>query len=286
VLGEELAESNPVAAMAVERACRLGSAVLVQVGTDEREIAAWDRLVLMPRQGAETELFEALAAVLREQPAAEQAQKLGLSEAELSRAAQLLGGAKTIILVSPSFFKRNGGKWVGALLEAVRAGGQLEHGKSNLLLLAEEGNARGILETGGVPRHLPGYARLDGKAGLDRAGIIASAEAGEIKGFFASLDGLDEPFPPGLEFLAVQCSSKSAIPAEANVIFPALPARLKEGSFTNSAGRQQQNLSAADGGIWPEWQVVASLIRAMGAPADYGSLQEVQEEIRRVVGGR
>ena len=286
VLGGELAAGNPVAAMAVEQACRLGGTVLVQVGTAERELTAWERLVLAPRQGAEAELFEALAAVLRGQPAAEQIRKAGVDGATLKRAAQLLGGAKSIILVCPSFFKQKSSKWIGPLLEAARAGGQLERGKSNLLLLAEEGNARGIVETGGAPQYLPGYVSLDGKAGLDFARILTSAEAGEIKGIFASLDGLGGPLPAGLEFLAVQCSSKSAIPVEADVIFPALPVRLKEGSFTNSAGRQEHNLSAAGGGIQPEWQVIASLARAMGEPADYGSLQEVQEEICRVVAGR
>ncbi len=286
LLGEGLSESNPVAAMAVEQACRLGSAVLVQVGSDDRQITAWDRLVLLPQSGGEANLFQALAAVLQGQPAAEQAEKLGLDEADLERAAGLLKGAATIILVAPEFFSRNGGSWLEPLLEAVRAAGQLERGKSRLLCLAEEGNARGILETGGVSSCLPGYRRLKEKAGLDRAGILAAVEGGTIKGLFASLDGLSEPFPPGLEFLAVQCSSKGEIPAEADVIFPALPAQLKEGTFTNSAGLEQQNLSGADNGLWPEWQVVAALIRAMGASAECGSLQEIQEEIRRIAAGR
>lgn len=286
VLGGNLAESNPVAAMAVERACRLGGTVLIQAGPDEGAIKVWDRLVLSDRPGTGAELFQALAAVLQGQSAAEQAKRSGLNEMKLARAARLLGGAKTIILVCPSYFRQERGQWVEPLLEAARAGGQLARGKSNLLFLAEEGNARGILETGGVSSYLPGYVKLNGEAGLDRAGILASAEAGKIRGLFASLEGLAGPFPPGLEFLAVQCSTRGDIPAEANVIFPALPARFKEGTFTNSAGLQQQNRSAANKGVWPEWQVVASLIRAMGAPAEYASLQEIQEEIRRTADGR
>lgn len=286
VLGEGLSESNPVAAMAVEQACRLGSAVLVQVGTADREITAWDRLVLLPRPGEEALFFKALTAILQGEPAAEQAEKLGLDEAALSRAAELLKGAAPLVLVSPSFFDRDEGSWIEPLLEAAKAAGQLERGKSRLLFLAEEGNARGILETGGAGGCLPGAGPAAEQAGLDRAGILAAAEAGEIRGLFASLDGLSEPFPPGLEFLAVQCYTKEEIPAEADVIFPALPARLKEGTFTNSAGQEQLNLGAAKNGLWPEWQVVASLIRAMGAPAECGSLQEVQEEIRRIAAGR
>lgn len=282
VLGEGLSESNPVAAMAVERACRLGSAVLVQVGTDERTITAWDRLVLLPRPGEEASFFEALTALLQGKPAAEEAAGLGLDEAALSRAAELFKGPAPVVLVSPSFFSRGEGRWIEPLLEAAKAAGQLAQGKSSLLFLAEEGNARGILETGGAPDG----EQAAGETALDRAGILAAVESGAIKGLFASLEGLSEPFPPGLEFLAVQCYSKSEIPAEADVIFPALPARLKEGTFTNSAGLEQQNLSGAANGLWPGWQVVASLIRAMGASAECGSLQEVQEEIRRIAAGR
>jgi predicted molibdopterin-dependent oxidoreductase YjgC len=98
---------------------------------------------------------------------------------------------------------------------------------------------------------------------------------------------LKESFPPDLELLAVLCSSRKEIPPEAKVVFPVLPARLKEGTFTNSAGLQQQNSGAlSTGGIWPEWQVIAALIRALGAPAECSSLQEVQEEISRIAARR
>ncbi len=288
VLGRDLAAANPVAAMAVEQACRLESAVLVQIGPAEKELTAWERLVLQPRQEAEADLFRALTALLQDQPAADLAKKAGLDEADLGKAAQLLGGGRSVILVCPSFYETAGSEWIEPLLEAARAAGQLERGRSNLLFLAEEGNARGILEAGGAPHLLPGYAPLNGKAGFNREQIMAAIEAGEIKGLFASLDGLAGPLPPGLEFLAVQCASKSAIPAEANVVFPAPLLYLKEGSFTSSAGRKQQNLSApgAAGDIWPEWRVIAALSSAMGCSSDYGSLKDVQEEIYRLVEGR
>ncbi len=285
VIGRDLAAGNPVAAMAVEQACRYGSAVLVQIGPAGKELTAWERLVLQPRQGTEADLFRALTALVQDQPAADQAKKTGLDEADLGRAARLLSGGKSVILVCPSFFETAGSEWIEPLLEAARAAGQLERGRSNLLFLAEEGNARGILEAGGAPHLLPGYASLNGKAGFNREQIMAAIEAGEIKGLFAVLDGLAVPLPPGLEFLAVQCVSKSDIPAEANVVFPATPLYLKKGSFISSAGRRQQNLGPP-GDIWPEWRVIAALSSAMGCSTAYGSLKEVQEEIYRLVEGR
>ena len=287
VIGEKLEESNPVAAMAVERACRLGRAVLVQVGGDEKEFSAWDRVVLVPQPGAEGELFKELTALITKKTEADGAAEHTRSISDLERAAELLRDSGSVVLVCPSYFEAAGRDWIEPFLETARAAGRLARGQSSLLFLSEEGNARGALETGGTPGYRPGYDRLDGKAGLDRAMIMASAKTGEIKGIFACLEGLEETFAPGLDFLAVLCSSRSAVPAEANVVFPVLPAQLKEGTFTSSAGLQQQNHgAAAAGGIWPEWQVVAALIRALGAPAECSSLQEVQEEIKRVAGGR
>ncbi len=283
VLGKDLASTNPVAAMAVEQACRLGGAALVQVSPAGRELDAWERLVLQPRPGTEGDLFRALAALVQGEGAADLIKETGLEEAPLSRAAHLLSRGKTVVLICPSFFETAGGGWVEPLLKAARAAGQLERGRSSLLFLAEEGNARGIVETGGAPQLLPGCVRLNGKAGLNREQIMAAVEAGEIKGLFAVLDGMAGPLPPGFEFLAVQCASRSAVPAEADVVFPATPLHLKEGSFTNSAGERRLNLAepGAAGGIWPEWRVIAALTAVMGGSSDYGTLQDLQEEISR-----
>ena len=284
VVGEKLGESNPVAAMAVERACRLSGAVLVQVGGAEEEFSAWDRVILEPQPGAEAELFQELAALVKAGETAEKSEKPSSGEAALLRAAELLKGERSVVLVSPSFFEAAGREWIAPLLEAVQSAGVLAQGKSNLLFLAEEGNARGILETGGTSGYRPGYDRLNGEAGLDRAMIVAEANRGKIKGLFACTEGMGEALPPGLEFLAALCSSRSAIPEEAKVVFPVLPPGLKEGTFTSSAGLEQQNRGAEVAvGVWPEWQVIAALIRAMGAPAECSSLEEVQEEIDRVV---
>ncbi len=290
VLGSGLADTNPVAAMAVERACRMGETVLVQVGPEGRELDAWERLVLQPEAGAAGDLFRALAALIKGDAGAPA--PAGVEEADLARAARLLAGGRNVILVCPSFFEKAGGGWIEPLLEAARAAGQVERGRSRLLFLAVEGNARGIVETGGVPGLLPGYIPEEGRAGesYNREQIAAAAEAGEIKGLFAVLEGLESPLPAGLEFLAVQCASRGAVPAEANVVFPAPPLHLKEGTFTSSAGEKQQNLAApgAAGEIRPEWQVIAALVEAAGgaSAAVYGTLQEVQEEICRVVEGR
>ncbi len=290
VIGKDLAATNPVAAMAVEQACRLGSAVLVQVapGPAGDGIIAWERLVLELREGGAADLFRALTALLQDKPAAKFAAAAGQDEADLSKAAALLGGGRSVILVCPSFFEEAGSGWIGELLEAAKAAGGIARGRSNILFLAEEGNARGIVEAGGVPGLLPGYASLNGETGLNREQIMAAVEAGEIKGLFAVLDGFAGPLPPGLEFLAVQCASQGDIPAGANVIFPAPPLHLKEGFFTSSAGEQRQNLSApgASGAIWPEWRVIAALSSLMGGSPVYGSLQDVQEEICRLMEGR
>ena len=287
VLGEDLAATTPVAAMAVERACRFGSAVLVQIGSAGEELAAWERMLLQPKPGREAHLFKALAVLVEGQPAAEAVEKTGLEEALLRRAAQLLAGGRSVILVAPSFFER-GGEWIEPLLQAAQAAGLVERGRSSLLFLAEEGNARGILEAGGAPQLLPGYVSLNGKSGYSREQILAAIAAGEIKGLFAALDGVSGQLPSGLEFLAVMCASRSDIPAEAKVVFPASPLYLKEGSFTGSDGRRKENQVApgASGPAWPEWRVIAALAAAMGAAAAYGSLQEVQEEMSWPAAGR
>ncbi len=288
VLGKDLAATNPVAAMAVEQACRLGGTVLIQVNPAGRELDAWDRLVLQPREGTEGDLFRALTALTQGEKAADLIRLTGLREEDLLKASQLLGRGHNVIIVCPSFFKMAGSIWINPFLEAAQAAGQLERGRSGILFLAEEGNARGILEAGGAPDLLPGSLSLNGKAGFNKEQIVAAVEKGEIRALLAVLDGMAAPPPPGLEFLVVLCNSKDAVPPEANVVFPATPLHLKEGSFTNSAGELRQNLAApgAAGDIWPDWHVIAALSGVMGGSVDHKTFQDLQEEILRLTEGR
>jgi predicted molibdopterin-dependent oxidoreductase YjgC len=88
-----------------------------------------------------------------------------------------------------------------------------------------------------------------------------------------------------LEFLVVQDIHRTRAALMADVVLPGAAVYEKHGSFTNMEGRIQTFSPALSppGQARPDWEILGQLVRAMGYPEQYQSIEKIRQEIRRTV---
>ncbi len=287
VIGSGLEESHPVAGFAVQQAGRFNDAVIVRIGEEKEPKSAWNEIKIDYKPGAETAVLKGIAAALRGEDASGPAREAGASVEDLEKAAAEVAKMKSCTVVGSSFFEDADDAKIEALLAMAEAGGQLEYGRSDLLLLSRYSNAAGTIILGGSPSFGPGFVALNGKAGLSRQEVVSGAKDGKIKGALVFGDGFAGSKPEGLDFLAVSCLNRSEIPDRSDVVFPAQAPEQKTGSYTSSSGQVCFNEAVLKdkSEFPPDWKLICDLAEAMGEKWNYSSLEDVREEMRGIVPG-
>ncbi len=287
VIGSGLEDSHPVAAFAVQQAGRFNNAVLVRINTEEDQKGSWNEIQINCKPGAETLLFKGIAAAVKGDDPSGPAKEAGVSVEDLQKAAEQLAKMTSCTVVAPSFFENADGEKIDALLAMAKAGGQLEYGRSDLLLLSRYSNAAGTILLGGSPSYGPGLAALNGKSGLSREEVAAAAGDKKVKAALVFGSGFVETKPGGLDFLAVSCLNRGEVPAQSDLVFPAQSPEGKTGTFTNASGQSCINIAAlSDGEDSPQdWKLICDLAGALGEKWKYASLEDVRAEMQGIIPG-
>ena len=169
------------------------------------------------------------------------------------------------------------------VLDLLLLTGKLDQEESGLAVLTEENNEQGALEMGVVPEHLP-------EPGLRLPEIIEAARGGRVKAMYVVGENPIGSLPPSvkvrdalhhLDLLIVHELFMTETAKCADIVFPACSYAEKDGTFTNSEGVVQKVRRALDpiGESQPDWEVLVQLSNFMNVPMEYGSVQEVQDEI-------
>jgi len=287
VIGPELEETHPVAAMAVQQAGRFGKSTIIRIAAGEKQKSTWEELDIKPGPGSETAVLKGITAALQGEDPGKAAAEAGLSAEELKQAAEEISKINSCTVVSSACLNAADDNFIEALLEMAKAAGQLAKGRSDLLLLSGFSNAAGTIVLGGSPSFGPGFVALNGEAGLSRDEVISAAEEGKVKGVLSFGDLPAAKKPGGLEFLAVSCYEGNQAPENSDVKLPSLPAARKRGLFTNSSGFTQINESALANGsdVVEDWKIICDLAEAMGEKWNYSSLEDVREEMQNLDAG-
>ncbi|MDE3200620.1 MAG: NADH-quinone oxidoreductase subunit NuoG [Acidobacteriota bacterium] len=159
----------------------------------------------------------------------------------------------------------------------------LKRGNVRFAYLGDHANSRGAADMGLLPDRLPGYipvnepgafaaeyAGLPTKPGLTQAGMLASAEKGELAVLYAvgaNPAGQSGFKPDALKntFVIVQDLFLTETAALADVVLPAASLYEKTGTVTNTFGDLQLAHKAADhAGVKGDFEIVVRLAGAMG----------------------
>ncbi|MFC2035566.1 molybdopterin-dependent oxidoreductase [Chloroflexota bacterium] len=186
-----------------------------------------------------------------------------------------------------------------------------EHTKSSIHALQRDCNSQGACDMGALPDFLPGYlsttdtnvrtrfeklwnVELPARSGLTVLEIIEQARKGNIKGMWIIGENPVLSFPnrqmvtealSALDFLVVQDMFLTETAELANVVLPAVSFAEKGGTFTGFGGMINKVRMAINpiGESLPDWEIVLKLAESMKQPLPFSSLQQVSDEMRKVV---
>ena len=249
----------------------------------------------------------------------------GTPEAELTRAAHLLGTAGSAMILTGRGAEQQsqGVNNVSACINLALALGLVGKANSGYGCLTGQGNGQGGREHGQKADQLPGYRRIDDPAARRHvAGVWGVDEAslpGPGKSAYELLDCLGRPDSDeskgvrallvmgsnvavsaphlnnvaerlgALDFLVVSDFFLSETAALADVALPSAQWAEEAGTMTNLEGRVILRRKACDppANVWEDVAVICELARRLGKGRhfEYGSSEEVFEELGRASAG-
>ena len=249
---------------------------------------------LHPRPGEVGDLAAALVAA----SSGVAADTAGVSAAAIAAAAESISGPVTVVLGRASLAESS---------SAVVVAATALNGLANVSFLSalRRGNVHGALDAGLAPGLLPGRTTLaDGgaaftqawgsvpsAAGLDTAGILAAAAAGDIDVLvLLGADPLSD-FPDAAAaeaglfgagtVIAIDTLPNASLLAHADLVLPAAAATEVEGTFTNLEGR----VSVCEQQVTPcgtaraDWMIAAQIAFRLGADLGIDSPAAARAEL-------
>lgn len=284
VIGSGLAESHPVAEMALQRAGRYSNATLIGIDRRGESFKAWQELSLDGDKTSTLELLQDIKAAIESADLLTGNLKSEVDPLLINKAARLIKLPGSYTVVCPTFFKEADQALVDALIDLATAAGQLISGEQRLLLLSACQNAAGILSFGGSPLFGPGFKPLNGEAGMNRAQIIRALQKGQLKGFL-SFGKTNEPDLSGEAYTMAASSADSENPVSFDLFFPTPPAAAQEGLYINAANQIRLNERAIEPApeVRESWRLICDLARALGARWRYISLDDIREEMKSLM---
>ena len=244
----------------------------------------------------------------------------GVAEAELTRAAHLLGNADSAMILTGRGAEQQaqGVNNVSSCINLALALGLVGKANSGYGCITGQGNGQGGREHGQKADQLPGYRRIDDPAarrhvaavwGVDEASIPGPGKSAyELLDSLGREDGVKALLVMGsnvavsaphlgnvaarlesLDFLAVSDFFLSETAAMADVALPAAQWAEEEGTMTNLEGRVIRRRRACDppAGVRDDVAVICEMARRLGKGShfEYGGMEEIFRELGRASAG-
>src|SRR5439155_11896083 len=287
VLGLDAEQELPILHLRLRKAAKRDAKIFV---VHPRRTRLWDVAEhVLCRPGEEADVLTRLARARTDSPA-------GRAAAALADA-----GEQGLVLAGPRLADSP---------DAVEAAESVSP-DATFVLLCRRANDRGALRAGVHPGLLPGGRPVDDPAeravvesawgtdipidpGRDTAAILRAAAARELDVLF--LIGVDplRDFPDAglarralenVPYKVVVDVSSDAMSIYADAMFPALPYLEKDGHYTDWEGRAQRlrPVRPPMGLARPEWEIFQELSEIAGADMGFRSLDELHEEMGRLL---
>jgi len=297
LLAPDLKEELPVFFLRLREAAVDKGLKLIELTPQSTGLSRHAEVRLQYRPGEVAAVARALAAERVPQDGAG-----GVSAADIGAAAELLGGAESVVIVLGRASLAESGESIadaaGVLAAALP--------DARFLSALRRGNVHGALDMGMAPGILPGRTSLDdGRTwfteawghlpetrGMDAAAILGAAADSKVQALV--LVGADpvSDFPDrslaakavaNAGFTVVVDLFGDTVPS-ADVVFPAAGYGERAGTTTNMEGRVSRlgQKVTAPGTARPDWMVAADLATRLGGNLGFESLDDIALEIERL----
>jgi NADH-quinone oxidoreductase subunit G len=310
VLSADIKEELPVLFLRLRDAVANKRLALIEISGSSTGLTQYARTSMHPRSGEVAVLVKSLIGAINGTETVDR-QIAGVEASDINAAATAIKAAKES--------GRGNGKIVVVLgrvslaeseIALTEAAGALHNDVAGVSFLPamRRANLHGALDMGLAPEMLPGRVSLaDGaswfaahwgagpsSSGLDTPGMLAAAAAGKLKALV--LVGADplRDFPDrrlaakalaNTEFIVSIDTHRNESNAVAHVLLPAAGFAEKSGSTTNIEGRVSRLAAkvSAPGVARADWMIAVELAWALGGDLGVESLDDLSEEIARVV---
>ncbi|MBS3812781.1 molybdopterin-dependent oxidoreductase, partial [Candidatus Bipolaricaulota bacterium] len=272
------------------------------------EEGLWDEEFVEKR----TENFEEMREAAQEFTPDRVEELTGINQDELREAARLYANADraTILFAMGITQHSHGTDNVLAIANLAMVTGNVGKESTGVNPLRGQNNVQGACDLGALPNVYSGYQNvnveenqkkfedlwgvdLDPEPGLTVVEMIREAEKGDVKGMYIMGEnpmvsdpdlGHVEKGLENLDFLVVQDIFMTETAEYADVVLPAASFLETSGTFTNTERRVQRFDRALEpkGNSKPDWQIISQISTRMGYPMEYGSADEVTDEIADV----
>ncbi|MFP3952877.1 MAG: formate dehydrogenase subunit alpha [Candidatus Acetothermia bacterium] len=272
------------------------------------EEGLWDEEFVEKR----TENFEEMREAAQEFTPDRVEELTGINQDELREAARLYANADraTILFAMGITQHSHGTDNVLAIANLAMVTGNVGKESTGVNPLRGQNNVQGACDLGALPNVYSGYQNvnveenqkkfeelwgvdLDPEPGLTVVEMIREAERGDVKGMYIMGEnpmvsdpdlGHVEKGLENLDFLVVQDIFMTETAEYADVVLPAASFLETSGTFTNTERRVQRFDRALEpkGNSKPDWQIISQISTRMGYPMEYGSVDEVTDEIADV----
>jgi NADH-quinone oxidoreductase subunit G len=287
LMAGDLHDELPVLFLRLREAAMAKSTVLVELGATPTRLSRLSRASLGVRPG---DTPDAVAALLGDDDAVRrlathpEGASFDALQLDFAREALPSDGAGVVVVVGRPNVAESGLVVEAAILRLARA-----LPKARFLVGLRRGNVAGAIDLGLAPGLLPGRVRRDaasawfarrwgGAPGSDGRGAIgqlrALADGSQTCVVLLGCDPLADAVDPALAEAALSASSDVVVVtghggpslAHASVVLPAAVAHERDGSTTNLEGRVLRlgQKLAAPGQAWPDTDIAAELIAALG----------------------
>jgi NADH-quinone oxidoreductase subunit G len=297
LLAPDIKEELPVLYLRLRAAAVDKGVPLIELTPRSTGLTRYARATLAYRPGEAAAVARALVAA--QSPSGEVG---GVAPEALTAARQALGSGGNVVVVlgRPSLSE--------SAESIVEAAGVLAGVPGVTFLPAlRRSNVMGALDMGLAPGVLPGRVALDAgrewwgqawgvipeAAGLDCAGILQAAAAGQVQGLV--LLGADpaSDFPDrqlarqavqGAGFVVAVDTFLNESSRQADVVLPAAGFAERPGTTTNIEGRVTRlgQKIVPPGVAWPDWMIAAELAHRLGGDLGVETLDELWDEIARL----
>jgi len=241
----------------------------------------------------------------------ELAQMAAVSESDLETAAELLAGKPAAFVVGHGAGGSLSEAGFNSIFNLALLTGGMGRTGTGIHLMAAANNWMGACDMGIAPDWLPGRmplsddtgraalekawnAKISPDPGLDMMRLIEAAENGTLKAVYIMGENPLRKLPQServakafknLDFILCQDILLNQTTKLADVIFPGAAFTEKAGAFINMEGRIQNftPVVTPPGDARPDWEILALLAAKMGYPERYDTLEQVKQEIRRLV---
>ncbi len=310
MLSGDVKEELPVLFLRLRDAVSNKRLPLIEISSSGTGLTRYAKSALHPRSGEVAVLVRALLNQVNETESIDR-QIAGVESADIQAAAATIrnaiaggkGNGKVVVVLGRMSLAES----PDALIEAA---GVIHSELANVAFLPamRRANLHGALDMGMSPSMLPGRVSMgDGAgwfaahwgsgpsaAGMDTSAMLAAAAEGKLKALV--LLGADplRDFPDRslaekafahAEFIVAIDTHRNASNSAAHVVLPASGYAEKSGSTTNIEGRVSMlaDKVSSPGVSRPDWMIAVELAWALGGDLGVESVQDLTEEIARVV---